>query len=68
MSVTGLDLKGDVSSICAAIADQVVPAFRVTRKSSCTGWTAKRWSAAYEAARISFSVAALRKPESAVTQ
>lgn len=48
----------DIKEICTGIADQVEPAFRVTRKSSCTSHAAKRWHAAYCAARLALSVSA----------
>lgn len=38
---------------CSRIADQVVPEYRGGARSySCTGTIAKRWNAAYEAAKI----------------
>lgn len=44
---------------CLAIADQVVPEYRTRRKDgsnfTCTGHTAKRWQAAYDAAYLALS-------------
>lgn len=43
---------------CVEIADRVVPAYRDGRRSySCTSWTARRWEAAYQAAKVTMTSA-----------
>lgn len=52
------DLDGPLERRCVAIADEAVPAYRHgVRPYSCTGHTAKRWQAAYDAARIALAQA-----------
>lgn len=48
----------EIEKRCTEIADRVEPGFRVTGQRSCASHSAKRWNAAYEAARLALSAQA----------